>query len=97
MNINFKYYNMNLYSILNKVSRWLAWVAVFTLGLLYLALVHPVPAIVCLLLSLIFFPPLNEVIYRRSGFRIPLLVKISVFIIIFWFTLGVSDLGDMID
>ena len=34
---------------------------------------------------------------ERLGFSIPLVVKIILSIIIIMFTLGVSDLGDMID
>ena len=88
---------MNFYPFLKKFFRWAAWLAVFTLGLLYLGLVHPVPGIVCMLLSLIYLPPVNEMIHKRLGVEIPLLVKTFLFIIIFWFTLGVSDLGDMVD
>ncbi|WP_246853699.1 hypothetical protein [Rufibacter aurantiacus] len=50
-----------------------------------------------LLLSLIYFPPANGFLHRRLGFSISVAVKVILFVIIMMFTLGVSDLGDMID
>ena len=70
---------------------------VFTLGFLNMILVHPVPGSVFLMLSLIYFPPVNELIRKNFGFAIPLVFKIILGLILIWFTLGVSDLGDIID
>ena len=71
--------------------------AVVAIGLLNLFLVHPVPGIVYLLLSILYFPPANDLLRERFGFSIPPVVKIILGIFIIWFTLGISDLGDMID
>ena len=60
-------------------------------------LVHPVPGLVYLLLSLVYFPPSNAILKERFGFSIPLVFKIIFGVSLFMFTLGVSDLGDMID
>lgn len=79
------------------IFSWIAGILVFTIGLLNLILVHPVPGIIGILLSVIFFPPVNEFLFHKFGFRIPFVVKIVLALAIFWFTLGVSDLGDMID
>ena len=76
---------------------WIAGILVFTIGVFNLILVHPVPGVIGLLLSVIFFPPVNEFLIHKFGFRIPLVVKIVLALAIFWFTLGVSDLGEMID
>ena len=76
---------------------WIFGIIVFAIGALNLILVHPVPGIVFMLLSLVYFPPVNEVFQKKFGFAIPLVFKIILGIIIIWFTLGVSDLGDMID
>ena len=62
-----------------------------------MVLVHLVPGIVYLILSLIFFPPSSAVLINTFGFRVPVILKVSLAIIIFIFTLGVSDLGDIID
>lgn len=88
---------MNFYNILFTITRWIPGLAIATLGILYFVLVHPIPGIVCLLLSFVFFPPANDLFRRKLGMKIPLPVQVLLFIIIFWFTLGVSDLGDMID
>lgn len=70
---------------------------VFVIGLLNLFLVHPVPGLVFILLSLVYLPQTNTLLQKRFGFAIPLPVKIVLGIVIVWFTLGVSDLGDLID
>jgi succinate dehydrogenase/fumarate reductase cytochrome b subunit len=72
-------------------------VVLFAIGLLNVFLVHPVPGIIYLLLSFLYFPPANSILRKRFGFSIPLVVKIILGIVIIMFTLGVSDLGDMID
>lgn len=79
------------------VISWLFGLVVFTIGLLNLFLVHPVPGSVFLFLSLIYVPPVNTLLKERTGFSIPPVVKIILGVVIIWFTLGVSDLGDMID
>lgn len=60
-------------------------------------LVHFVPGIVYLILALVYFPPVNAMLKARLGFTVPSLVKVILGIILIMFTLGVSDLGDMID
>jgi hypothetical protein len=79
------------------IMSWLFGIAVLVVGLLNVFLVHPVPGVVYLLLSLVYFPPTNDLLRERFGFYIPLLVKIILGIVIILFTLGVSDLGQMID
>ncbi len=69
----------------------------FVIGVLNLILVHPVPGGVFILVSLIYLPQVNIFLKSRFGFSIPPAVKIIIAIFLIWFTLGVSDLGDMID
>ena len=76
---------------------WIFGLVVLTIGLLNLFLVHPVPGTVFLLLSLLYFPPVNTALKNKLGITIPAAVKIILGVAIIWFTLGVSDLGDMID
>ena len=83
-------------SIQNIIS-WILGLLVFAIGMANLILIHPVPGIIGLLLSLLFFPPVNDVLKKTVGFTIPFAVKIVLALFIFWFTLGISDLGDMID
>ncbi|QIL76321.1 hypothetical protein [Hymenobacter sp. HDW8] len=82
---------------LSSIIGWGFGMVVFAVGVANLFLVHPVPGIVYLFLSLLYLPPVNVLIKERTGFYIPTIVKIILGIIIIQFTLGVSDLGDMID
>ena len=79
------------------ISGWVFGLVVVTIGLLNLFLVHPVPGLAYLLLSLVYFPPANDYLRKKLGFSIPLMVKVALGIVLIMFTLGVSDLGDMID
>lgn len=79
------------------VINWLFGLPVFAIGVLNLILVHPVPGMAGLLLSLVYFPPVNTLLKARTGLSIPPVVKIILGVVVIWFTLGVSDLGDMID
>jgi hypothetical protein len=81
---------------LNCIS-WFFGLVVLAIGILNLLLVHPVPGAVFIMLSLFYFPPVNAILKQEVGFSIPAVVKIILGIVIIWFTLGVSDLGDMID
>jgi hypothetical protein len=83
-------------SIGNLVS-WAFAILLVVIGILNLALVHPVPGIGYLVLSLLYFPPVNALLQERVGFSVPLLVKIMLGVLLILFTLGVSDLGDMLD
>jgi len=79
------------------ISDWLSGIVILIIGILNMFLVHPVPGIAYLLISLIYFPPTNTFLKERFGLAIPLAVKIILGIFLFMFTFGVSDLGDMID
>jgi hypothetical protein len=70
---------------------------VVTIGVLNLLLVHPVPGIAFLLLASLYFPFTTALIRQKLGVGIPAAVKIGLGLVIVWFTLGVSDLGDIID
>ncbi|GGK70311.1 hypothetical protein ACD591_03970 [Rufibacter glacialis] len=76
---------------------WAFGTLVFIIGVLNLFLVHPVPGIAYLLLSLVYWPPVNAHLKRRFNFSIPAALKILLGIVLLLFTLGVSDLGDMMD
>ncbi|RDC64152.1 hypothetical protein [Adhaeribacter pallidiroseus] len=80
-----------------RTSAWVFGLAVLTVGLLNLFLVHPVPGTAYLLLALVYLPPANAYFAKRFNFSIPLVVKIMLGLLLFLFTLGVSDLGDIMD
>lgn len=90
-------YQINYDTMTSPLISWLFGIVVLAIGVSNMFLVHAVPGTVFILLSLLFFPPVNAMLRQRFGFSIPLVVKIILGIVIIWFTLGVSDLGDMID
>jgi hypothetical protein len=96
MNITSETTRENKSIFLNIIS-WLLGTLVFIIGVSNIIWVHPVPGVVFLLLSLIYFRPATNFLQRKVGVTIPLAVKIILGLVIIWFTLGVSDLGDMID
>jgi len=49
------------------------------------------------LLSLIYFPPIDTVAKKIIGFRIPRIAKILLGIFIIWAAMGVGELFDKID
>lgn len=88
---------MQNYVLTSRIGSWLFGAVVFIIGVLNLVLVHPVPGLIYLFLSLVYFPPANDFLKKATGLSIPVAVKIILGIFIIWFTLGISDLGDMID
>lgn len=72
-------------------------IPVFAIGLANLLLVHPVPGLVFILLSLVYIPSTNIHLKINLNFTISPAIKIILAMVIFWFTLGVSELGDIID
>jgi hypothetical protein len=80
-----------------KVGAILFGLVVLAIGIANMIFVHPVPGTVFVFLSLIYFPVTSEVSKRWTGFSIPLVFKVILGFAIIWFTLGISDLGDIID
>jgi hypothetical protein len=78
------------------VVLWAFGILFFTIGVLNVFLVHPVPGVFYLLVSFAYFPPVNAILKERFGFTIPLVVRIILGLAIVWFTLGVSDLAEML-
>ncbi|MCD6018216.1 MAG: hypothetical protein K0S53_1337 [Bacteroidetes bacterium] len=86
----------NKLHILNVLG-WVFGLSVFVVGVLNLILVHPIPALIYVVLSFIYFPPTGKLIRKKYDLLIPSWMKIILAIVIVMFTLGVSDLGDIID
>ena len=79
------------------ILNWIAGLILLTIGLLNLFLIHPVPGIAFIIFSLIYFPPVTELLSKNLNFTIPPIVMVFLFVFLVWFTLGVSDLGDLFD
>ena len=58
---------------------------------------HPVPAVAYLLVSLVYSPPANVRLKEKTGISIHWATKVVLGIVLIMFTLGVSDLGSIID
>lgn len=76
---------------------WAFGLLLLAIGTANLAWVHPAPAIAYALLALVYLPPVCAALEKRCGIVIPAAVKLVLGAAALWFTLGVSDLGDMID
>jgi cbb3-type cytochrome oxidase subunit 1 len=79
------------------IAGWLFGLLIIVIGILNLVLVHPVPAVAYFILSLLYLPPANALLKAWFGFTMPVVLKIALGVVIVMFTLGVSDLGDMMD
>lgn len=66
------------------------------LGVLNIWLVHPVPGIVYFLISIIYLMPAKNIAKSSTKLLILNIVKITIAVILFFFTLGVSDLGEIL-
>jgi len=77
------------------IIAWILGLLIFTIGVMNVFLVHPVPGIIYIFLSFVFFPPINTILKKSLNFSIPFKLKIILFILIMWFTLGVGDLAEM--
>lgn len=49
------------------------------------------------LLSLVYFPPMNAIFTKKTGYSIPGFVKVVLCVFILWAALGVGELFDKID
>ena len=71
-------------------------IILIVIGILNIILIHVVPGVGYLLISMIYFPFSNDFLKRKTGHVIPGILKILLAIVLFFFTLGVSDLGDLL-
>ncbi|MBT8238685.1 MAG: hypothetical protein HKP38_07265 [Croceitalea sp.] len=67
------------------------------LGVLNLFLIHPVPGVFYMLLSLVYLPPLNRYLKAKLKFSIPTAIKLVVAFLVLWGTLGVGDLMELFE
>lgn len=79
----------------STISNGLFAMILIAIGVLNIFLIHPVPGIVYLLLSLVYLPPANAILDEKFAFRIPTILKIILGVVMIMFTLGVSDLGSL--
>jgi hypothetical protein len=77
---------------------WLFGTAVFAIGTLNVFWGNdPGFGVFLVLLSCVYFPPLNTIFKEKTGLSIPALVKFFLGIFILWAALGVGELFDKIN
>jgi hypothetical protein len=87
----------------NKLNVWniISWIfglTVFAIGLVNMFWGNdPGFGIFLILLSFVYFPPVNAIFKKSTGFSIPAPIKILLGIFIIWAALGVGELFDKID
>lgn len=75
----------------NEVISWIFGVVFAVIGVLNLILVHVVPGVFYLFLSLIYFPAKSIFAGIKFNNRIPLRVKIIIGLMVLWGTLAVGS------
>ena len=91
---------MDRKSNVKDIISWLFGIVVVAIGLVNLFLGNdPGFGVFLLLLSLVYFLPVNAILRKLTGFTIPKLgiVKIVLGIFILWASLGVGELFDKIE
>lgn len=76
---------------------WLFCILLLAVGVANLLLVHAVPALGYAVVSLVYLPPARAFLMHRFGISIHPVARVAMGIVIVMFTLGVSDLGEIID
>jgi uncharacterized membrane protein HdeD (DUF308 family) len=89
----------NKSTVLNWIS-WLFGIVVFAIGTVNIFWGNdPGFGVFLLLLSFVYFLPVNAILRKMSGFSIPRrgIVRIVLSILIIWASFGVGELFDKID
>jgi len=81
-----------------KIISWLFGIVFFAIGLVNLFWGDDsLFGAFIILLSFLYFPPVNSLLKEKTGFTITNTVKIVLAIFILWATLGVGELFDKTD
>ena len=87
---------MNKKSNVGNFISWIFAILFFVIGVLNLWLVHHVPGIFYLILSILYSPPTNKLLKKKIGFSISLAIKIVIGLFILWGTLAVGELVEIL-
>ena len=89
---------MNYRSTVGMIISWLFGILVLVIGFINTFWGNdPGFGVFILLLSLVYFPPVNSLVKKRLGFAVPVIAKIILGLFIIWASLGVGELFDKID
>ena len=90
--------SMNNNSSVRNLISWLFGIAVFAIGILNMFWGNDFGfGVFIILLSLVYFPPLNIMLKVKTGLSIPEVIKIFLGIFILWAALGVGELFGKIE
>lgn len=67
----------------------------FTIGVLNFLLVNILTGFIYVLISLLFLPSIDTFLKNTFNFSIPFWLKVVMFFLIMWPTLGVGDLAEI--
>lgn len=87
--------------VINSTSEMLnilSWLFVFAVGIINTFWGNdPGFGIFLILLSFVYFPPVNQVVKILFGFSVPVILKVLLAVFIIWAALGVGELFDKIE
>ena len=84
--------------IADNIASWFFGVLVFAIGMVNTFWGNdPEFGIFLVLLSFVYFPPVNALLKSWTGFSIPLILKIALGLFIIWASVGVGELFDKFD
>ena len=84
-------------SLALELAGWAFGIIVFAIGVLNVFWGNdPGFGVFLVLLSFVYFPPLNATLKKTTGFSIPALAKVLLGAFIIWASLGVGELFDKI-
>jgi hypothetical protein len=85
-------------SIVGDLTSWLFGIVVMVIGIINTFWGNdPGFGVFIVLLSFVYFPPVNTLVRKITGFNITLFIKIVLGVFILWASLGVGDLFEKID
>jgi len=84
---------MNNNSTVSNLAGWLFGIVAFAIGVINTFWGdNPFFGVFILLLSFVYFPPVNALLKKITGFAIPIIPKILLGLFILWVSLGVGEL-----
>ena len=97
MNLEISLWNKN-HLFINNIISWTFAITVMAVGIINIFWGNDADfGFFLLLLSLVYFPPINVIFKEKTGLSIRRITKILLGIFIIWASLGVGELFDKID
>jgi hypothetical protein len=85
-------------SLILNITGWLFGIVFLAIGVINMFWGNdPFFGVFIFLLAFVYFPPVNVLVKKMTGFSIHLVIKILLGVFIFWAALGVGELFDKIE